>query len=512
MPDAGPHHRLPPQDAVAPESPASSYGLRAGVVAPVEILGQSVANVAPTATPTVVIPLVYAAAGDGSWFAYLFALTAVLLVALSINQFARRIASPGSLYTYAALGLGPVWGIAVGCVLLVAYVGCAASVSAGFANYAGVLLGPGAGPGGGLSRGALALVMGGAAAASWWVAYRDVKLSARVSFALEFVSLALILLVIGATLARLGARWDRPQLQLHGLTPDSLRLGLVLAIFSFTGFESATVLGGEAVSPLITIPRAVLQSLMLVGLLFVVCAYAQVAGFRGSGVSLAASGSPLQVLASAAGIGKLGVAIAAVAMLSFFACVLASINAAARVLFLLSRHGLVGASLGRSHAAHRTPHRAVAVVALAAYVPAAGLALAGYDPFEIYGLIGTTATLGFIVCYIAVCVAAPVFLRRLQVLRPVEVIAPAFAIALMGLALVGAIYPWAGGATGCAIGVFGVLATAGCVLAAYVAWRAPQVRERIRSDLVASYTEPAPGSGAPANGRRGPSPARATSR
>ncbi|MEI7695416.1 MAG: hypothetical protein WCI64_07210 [Chlorobium sp.] len=35
-----------------------SYGLKSGSLSPLETLGQSVANIAPTATPTVVIPLV----------------------------------------------------------------------------------------------------------------------------------------------------------------------------------------------------------------------------------------------------------------------------------------------------------------------------------------------------------------------------------------------------------------------------------------------------------------------
>ena len=40
-----------------------SYGLKHGILSPLEVLGQSVANIAPTATPTVVIPLVFAVAG-----------------------------------------------------------------------------------------------------------------------------------------------------------------------------------------------------------------------------------------------------------------------------------------------------------------------------------------------------------------------------------------------------------------------------------------------------------------
>ena len=70
------------------------------------------------------------------------------------------------------------------------------------------------------------------------------------------------------------------------MTGSGLRLGLVLALFSFVGFESATTLGSEARNPLKTIPRAVIQSAILAGAFFTLCAYAEVLGFhtRGSGL------------------------------------------------------------------------------------------------------------------------------------------------------------------------------------------------------------------------------------
>ncbi len=65
----------------------------------------------------------------------------------------------------------------------------------------------------------------------------------------------------------------------QGVTPEKLRLGLVLAIFSSVGFESATSLGSEARDPLVSIPRAVKWSAILAGVFFFLCAYAVVWGF-----------------------------------------------------------------------------------------------------------------------------------------------------------------------------------------------------------------------------------------
>src|SRR5580704_5419210 len=126
----------------APESPASSssYGLKSGSLSPLETLAQSVAVIAPTGAPVMTIPLVFGLAGQGAAMAFLIATLGVLLVALNINQFAKMSSSPGSLYTYIADHMHPRWGVLAGWALLIAYVGTAASVSAGVTNYANVIL------------------------------------------------------------------------------------------------------------------------------------------------------------------------------------------------------------------------------------------------------------------------------------------------------------------------------------------------------------------------------------
>ena len=70
-------------------SAASGYGLRRGVLSPMETLAQSVSTIAPTTTPAATIPLVCALAGNGTWLAYVLATVAVLLVARCIGWLAR---------------------------------------------------------------------------------------------------------------------------------------------------------------------------------------------------------------------------------------------------------------------------------------------------------------------------------------------------------------------------------------------------------------------------------------
>ena len=170
-------------------SNTSKSGLRDSCLSATEVLGQAIANIAPSATPALVIPLVFATAGNGTWLAYLFALVAIVLVGANLNQFTRRSASPGSLYSYVAKGLGPSVGVVAGWSLVLGYLLTGSAVICGFVNYANVLLAyAGVAPSIALS---IVLALFGAVSA-FWVSFKDIKLSTKLMLGLELVSLAII--------------------------------------------------------------------------------------------------------------------------------------------------------------------------------------------------------------------------------------------------------------------------------------------------------------------------------
>jgi amino acid transporter len=422
----------------APESPSSvSYGLKSASLSPLETLAQSVAVIAPTGAPVMTVPLVFALAGQGAAIAFLISTVGVLLVALNINQFARRSSSPGSLYTYIADHMHPRWGVLAGWALLIAYVGTAAAVSAGVTNYTNVVLrdrfGVQAFP---------LLLTALVTAVACYLAYRDVQISARLMLWLQAASVALISAIAIAVIAKHGWRPDMGQLTLQGVTPEKLRLGLVLAIFSSVGFESATSLGSEARNPLVSIPRAVKWSAILAGVFFFLCAYAEVLAFRGEAQSLGQSAAPLHVLAQQVGLPPImGTLTDLGAVVTFFSCFLACITAAARVLFLMGRNGALHSVLGEAHEENQTPHRAVLLCSVAAFLPAAIMTLRGMNLFDIYGLIGTLATFGFVTAYILVSAAAPLYLRSQGRLTRQAVGISVLAILAMSGALLGNLYP-----------------------------------------------------------------------
>jgi amino acid transporter len=421
--------------------PEKGYGLRKQVLGPWETLAQSVSAIAPTATPAMTIPLVFALAGNGTWLVYIFATLAVTLVGLVIGCFGRRSASPGSLFIYATHSL-PGWAASLaGWALLLAYVATAASVAAGFFNYANVLLHAFLG-----IDGSPSLLIALAVVASGTMAYRDIKLSAEAMLWMEAVSVTCIVIIVALTLWEHGLHPDWEQLRLNGVSGSGVRLGLVLALFSFVGFESATTLGEEAREPLKTIPRAVLQCALGCGVFFTVCAYTEVLSFRGAAERLDQAAAPLHTMAIRTGASLLGTVIDVGAMISMFACTLACITAAARVLMLMSHRGLAHQKLSSTHAKNATPHFAVVVTAIACLVPAVALAARGVSSMDIYGWMGALATYGFITVYALVCIALPLHLRRTERFSLGIVALSAAGTIAMLLALAGSVYPMPTGA------------------------------------------------------------------
>ena len=211
--------------AVYPENVVpESYGLHAGVLGPVETLAQSVSAMAPSTSPSLTIPLVFALAGNATWFVYLMATGAILLVGFCISRFAKLSASPGSLYSYTADTLPPFFGVVAAWGLLLAYIATGASVAGGALYYTNLLMQQFFhwDPPGLLTLLVVCFVAG-------FIAYRDVKLSAELMLWIEVGSVSLIVLVLTIMPIRFGLHLDLDQLHLQGCFAfvAGTRVGLV---------------------------------------------------------------------------------------------------------------------------------------------------------------------------------------------------------------------------------------------------------------------------------------------
>jgi amino acid transporter len=411
----------------------SVHGLKRECLSYGEVIAQSIAVIAPTTTPAANIGLIFASSGNGTWLSFLIGMVGLMFVAVNINQFARRSASPGSVYSYILKGLGPTAGVLCAWALILAYLFTGMSTLCGFAIFGQCLLSHI-----GIHTHVLTLFALGTALA-WYVAYKDIQLSAKMMLLLEGVSIVLILALATVLWVEKGFAIDMSQLTLKGATPGGVSLGIVLVVFGFSGFESATSLGDEAKKPLKTIPKSVMQSAMWSGVFFIMMAYIIVLGFSGSSQDLAKTEEPLAFLANQAGVSWLGELISVGALLSFFACTLACVNPAARVVFMMARHGLLHNSLGKAHNSNLTPHTAVMLCSLITFLIPASLNLFGVKTFQILGYMGTICTYGFLLVYILVSLAAPVYLYRLGKLRPIDIVFAALGVAFMMLPVVGTV-------------------------------------------------------------------------
>jgi amino acid transporter len=135
----------------------------------------------------------------------------------------------------------------------------------------------------------------------------------------------------------------------------------------------------------------------------------------------------------------LGDVIAFGALFSFFACVLGSINPAARVFFTMARHGLFPSSLGVAHSANRTPHIAVTICSLILFWVPAGMAMGQIQLFDSMGYLGAIASYGFLTVYSLISIAAPLYLRKIRQFRRRDAVIAVLSVGFMMIPVLGSV-------------------------------------------------------------------------
>lgn len=400
------------------------------------LLAQSIALISPTMTAALIVPLMYGTSGEASWLAYAFGTIMLLFVAFNLNQFAKRSSHTGSMFLYSVAGLGPTAGGLTGWCLIWAYTFIGTAGVTGFTVFSSQLL-------------AMAhvtvppmLLFSVCAGVSWYCAFKDVRLSAVLMLVLEGISVALILMLAFVVLGHHGFALDTDQLSLKGNTLSTLGLGVVVAVFSLVGFEAATAFGDEAKNPLRTIPAAVIASLLLTGVFFVFIAYTEVLGLKGANPSLDKLTAPLSTLATMMHLDVLQIPIDLGAMVSFFSLALSCMNAGARVIFQMGRQGFFHEKTGSTHLENATPHIAITIYALLEFaIPSIIMTFKGVAVTDAFNDAGTFGAFGFLGAYFFVSIAAPMYLKKIGELRPLDIAYAAAALVCLLVPAVGSVYP-----------------------------------------------------------------------
>jgi len=452
--------------------------LRHATLSQLESLGQSIANIAPTLTPALNVTVVLKLAGVGSWFAYLIATVGMMFVAANIGALARRHPQSGSYFIYVGRTFGPFAGAMSGWSMIAAYLFTAVAATLAFTIFFGNVLQS-------IGLGALTppawLLMVVYVGIVWLAGYRDIQLSSRLALVLEAISIGVIVLITAVVVTRHGSVVDDRQLDIARLPMGGVMSSLAFAVFGFVGFESAATLAKETRDPAVAVPRAIMISAAGVGVFFTVMTYLMVLGMGGETAALAASGAPFADLTAKVGLRWVAGIVYASALISSFACALACVNSASRLLFSMGRYQFFHGALGAVHARHSTPH--IAVTLCCAFTLAAALAVLPIGVLDAFGLTGTFATLGFLVVYLLVCLVAPIDLKRAGVLLPRQAVVAIIGALLVGFVIFGAVYPVPPYPYNLLIYLFALYMAGGAAWFGFLKLRRPDALAAIEHDL-----------------------------
>ncbi|MGW4118695.1 amino acid permease [Nocardia sp. NPDC004711] len=297
------------------------------------VLGEA----APLAGPAVVVSFVIAA-------------LAALFSALSYAELAGAVPVSGSAYSYTYATLGEIIAWICGWCLLLEYGVSVAAVAVGWGAYLNEFLGSTIGwripdalaqpPGdGGVINLPAAIVV----VLATVVLLGGIRESARVTTVTTMIKIAVLVFFVAVAVTAFHSS------NLHPFAPagvSGIGAAASMVFFSFIGFDAASTAGEEAKNPQRDLPRAIIISLGIVTLVYVLVALTAVGAVGVDAVS--SSGASLAtVLEQVTGRGWPATILAGGAVIAIASVVLTVLYGQTRILVSMSRDGLMPAVLSR---------------------------------------------------------------------------------------------------------------------------------------------------------------------
>jgi len=369
---------------------------------------------------------------------YVIAFIITLFVANQYSEFSRELPSSGSAYTFVTEGLGKYMGY------LTAWFGLIAIIIG--IPYTFTLLG--------VNMEALVmrwfgldlnwsfwfvLTLGIAFALCYW----GIRQSTNVDLTFMVFEVGVALVLAAIVLFRVGQKGGLPLTPFtFGAIPagGNLGIGVILAVLTFIGFEASASLGEETSNPHRNIPFAVFGSMILVGVFYILVAYAGTVGY---GLDKMVTGfandpAPYDTITRKFSSPLLVVLIDLAGVVSYFSASLAIINSGARIMYKVGHDGLLPRWTAWLHPTRLNPVAAITAICVLGLV--IGL-IAGFAmmPLVAFGFWGTLDALFVMLVYALVCIASIIFFwrkRRAQfnILR--HVISPVLGTIIMGIVFV----------------------------------------------------------------------------
>ena len=390
-------------------SPATTVQLRRSVLGLPQMVFQGITHIAPSINVVFTFPIIALKAGPDMPISFFLTTIVCVFIGNTVSQFSRYMPSSGGYYSFATRGLGARSGfITTWSYLIYDIIGPAGAI--GFLGYlASTTLQSASGvnvPWWIFALATFAIV--------WALTHFGIRLSMRTTALFGGIEM-LIMLALAITFLvhpGHGSSYSAPLLP-HNAPHhyQGILAGMVFSVLALSGFEAPAPLAQETKQPARFVGRAVMLSLVLIGIFYVFTSYASAIGWgTGNMAAFASNPNPYYALGhSLWGVGWWFIFIAIIN--SAVGVGLACTNAASRVSYTMGQAGTLPARFGNLHPVHRTPTFAIAVQQILGIVSIllVGLLLA---PSDIFGFLGTITTLSVIVLYIMANVALTAYILR----------------------------------------------------------------------------------------------------
>jgi amino acid transporter len=375
---------------------SASPQLRRNSLGLAELVFHGITHIAPATNVVFTFPIIALKAGPDMPISFLLTTIVCFFIANTVAEFSRYMPSSGGYYAFATRGLGSRVGfIATWSYLMYDILGPAAS--SGFLGY--------------LLSDTLQSSFGvnvpwwlfavAAFAVIWFFTYSGVQFSLHTTAALGGAEL-IIMLALAITFLIHPGPGSSYAAPLHpSLAPHHYRgilAGMVFSILALSGFEAPAPLAQEARRPARFVALSIMLSLLAIGIFYVFASYASAIGWgTGNMAAFASDANPYYALGHKLWGAAWWLVILAI-INSAIGAGLACTNAASRVMYTMGQTGILPAVFGRVHPVHRTPTFAIAFLQFCGIVP---VLLVGWllRPADIFGFLGTIATLAAIILY-----------------------------------------------------------------------------------------------------------------
>lgn len=278
---------------------------------------------------------------------------------LSSAQLAARHPVSGGTYEYGYRELHPVAGFTAGWTFLIAKSASAATAALGFAGYALAATG-------GDEAWRVPLALAGVALLTCVVA-GGVARSSRVNAVIVSLTLGVLALFVVTVSSTDAVAVDAAAFVVPpGGDVSALLRATALMFVGYTGYGRIATLGEEVRTPRVTIPRAILVTLVASALLYVAVAVVAVraAGAEGLARMTSATAAPLELVAREAGLPTVAWCVGLGAVTAMLGVSLNLLLGLSRVVLAMARRGDFPARLARVDARRSSPTASVLVVGL----------------------------------------------------------------------------------------------------------------------------------------------------